>query len=71
MEACRVKIKAANDEDPNYVRGILLSAVHLARCKQLPSAIKVLEVCNPGIDIFTMPSFIHTEICELGLQKIL
>ena len=44
LDACDAKLKAVLNEDPNNVRAIMLSAVSLAKNKQLTAAIKVLEV---------------------------
>ncbi|VDN24705.1 unnamed protein product, partial [Dibothriocephalus latus] len=43
LEACRAKVKAVLEEDPNCVPGLLLNAAYLTRIKQLPQAIKILE----------------------------
>ncbi|KAL7060465.1 hypothetical protein AAHC03_010285 [Spirometra sp. Aus1] len=43
LEACRAKVKAVLEEDPNCVPGLLLHASYLTRTKQLSQAIKILE----------------------------
>ncbi|VDD79466.1 unnamed protein product [Mesocestoides corti] len=43
LDACHSRVKTVLDEDPSNIRGVILSAVHLTRCKQLAGAIKVLE----------------------------
>uniref|UniRef100_A0A0X3Q2Y2 Signal recognition particle subunit SRP72 n=1 Tax=Schistocephalus solidus TaxID=70667 RepID=A0A0X3Q2Y2_SCHSO len=43
LDACRAKVKAVLEEDPNCVPGLLLHAAYLTRIKQLAQAIKILE----------------------------